>query len=167
VRTVKALAVIHSRPARVPVVRLLFDSVLAPALAGVRSGASAPRQMLYGIGDYRIDVRIEPSADTMTLAGQILGSTDPARPVCDVAVTLTKGREALAVSRTNEYGEFELNSKLTRNLNLEFAMSQGMPIRIPILQTLGAHPASRSQTTEVKSVRRRKRRESKGTSKFV
>ena len=166
VRTVKAaLAAIHGRPARIRVAQLLFDSLLAPALAGVRSGASAPRQMLFGIGDYRIDVRIEPSADTMTLTGQMLVSTDPARPVRDVEVKLTKGRETLAISRTNEFGEFELNSSLTGDLHLEFAIPQGMPIRIPVLQTPGTDSGGESKSTDTKGLRHRKRRKSRRTRK--
>jgi len=165
VRTAKTLVAIAGRTEGVPIARLLFDSLLAPALAGVRSGASAPRQMLFGIGDYRIDVRIERSANTMTLTGQMLVSTDPARPVRDVAVKLTKGRETLAISRTNEFGEFELDSSLTGDLHLEFAIPQGMPIRIPVLQTPGTNSGAESKSTDTKGLRDRKRRKSRRTRK--
>jgi len=160
VRTVKALGAIHVRPRRVPVARLLFDSLLSPAFAGVRSAGAAPRQMLYGVGDYRIDMRIEPSADALALTGQVLISADPARPVRDVTVKLTKGRETLAISRTNEFGEFDLECKVSGDLHLELSIPKGafLDILVPQRPGTGTGTADKSRGIDSKGVRGRKSR---------
>src|ERR1700740_2911520 len=53
-----------ARQAEPTIARLLFDSFTAPAMAGVRSATSGPRQLLFGLGDHRIDLRIEPQTGT-------------------------------------------------------------------------------------------------------
>ena len=39
---------------------VLFDSSLEPLPVGVRSAASSSRQLLFGVEDLRIDLRLEP-----------------------------------------------------------------------------------------------------------
>ena len=83
VRTVNATFVNRSTGrsshAKTQLASLLFDSFRGPLLAGVRSSGSASQQLLYGLGDYRIDVRIEPQMDSekVILIGQVLNSADP------------------------------------------------------------------------------------------
>lgn len=61
------------------VAALQFDSgQLTPAL-GLRSGAAAPRQLLFTAGDYDLDLRLTPAeqADGWILSGQVLGGDAP------------------------------------------------------------------------------------------
>ena len=58
------------------VAALQFDSLqLAPA-TGLRSGAAAPRQLLFSAGDYDLDLRLAPTeqVERWAVAGQVLGS---------------------------------------------------------------------------------------------
>lgn len=57
------------------VAALQFDSgQLTPAL-GLRSGAAAPRQLLFSAGDYDLDLRLTPAKNEhrWVLSGQVLG----------------------------------------------------------------------------------------------
>ena len=55
------------------------------------------RQLLYGTGDYRIDVRIEARADSdkVAVVGQVLNSADPDENVGAVPVTLVRAGKVL------------------------------------------------------------------------
>lgn len=57
---------------------LQVDSLdLSPAM-GLRSGTAAPRQLLFTAGDYDVDLRVTPTAETSTwsLSGQVLGGEE-------------------------------------------------------------------------------------------
>src|SRR5277367_2128318 len=106
VRTVNATFANRSagnlRHAKSELASLLFDSFRSPLLAGVRSSASSSQQLLYGAGDYRIDVRIEPQMDSekVVLIGQVLNAADPDERFSSMPVNLLKGKKILATSRT-------------------------------------------------------------------
>ena len=91
-RTIKAMYSIHGKPAlktaKAVFAQLLFDSLSAPLQAGVRSSTADARQLLYGSGDHRIDLRFEPQVDSdkISLVGQLLNSADPARAMDAVPV---------------------------------------------------------------------------------
>ncbi len=56
---------------------LTFDSSSLTPAFGVRSGQAAPaRQLLYGAGDFDIDLRLAPGEDGWTVSGQVLGPCD-------------------------------------------------------------------------------------------
>jgi len=160
VRMAKALGAINARPSSRPIAQLLFDSFQTPAFAGVRSGSSGPRQMLYGIGDYRIDIRIEPKpeGEVVTMVGQILISDEPARAANRVFVSLIRGREVLATAETNEYGEFELQCELPSGLKLHVAPPEGPHVDIPLFDGARKSPASGGKTTESKGLKKKKRK---------
>ena len=52
---------------------LKFDSAQAPAAAGIRSVQSDVRQVLYSAEGYDIDLRVMPTGDAWSVAGQLLG----------------------------------------------------------------------------------------------
>src|SRR5262244_1277132 len=68
----------HGKRAIMP--KLLFDSFLGPLPAGIRSAQATPRQMLFGEGSLRVDLRLEPmsDSDSVALIGQVLDSGDSA-----------------------------------------------------------------------------------------
>lgn len=134
-RTAKSLLAIHGRPRKASVVKLLFDSFQNPVTAGVRSTATTTRQMLYGVGTYRIDLRMEPQMDSdkVSLVGQVLNAADPVKAGSQATVTLLRGRKVLAHSQTNALGEFQLECSLEGQLQLLFALPRARDIRIPLL----------------------------------
>jgi hypothetical protein len=119
------------------VAELMFDSVLAPAQAGVRSNAANPRQLLFGAGDYRIDLRIEPrdDADKVALLGQILLANNPGKDLGSVRVSLTEGSRVLAKSQTNHLGEFQMECDLTAKLELRLMLPETQ-LAIPLVEPL-------------------------------
>jgi hypothetical protein len=117
------------------VAELLFDSFRAPLPAGVRSSTMAPRQLLFGSGDYRVDLRIEPQddVDLVSLLGQVLHTTDSSRNLGSVQVALIQGRKVLARSQTNQFGEFQLQCDLTPRLELRVTLPDSL-VSIPLIE---------------------------------
>jgi hypothetical protein len=151
VRTVKALLAIHGKPSRARgVAAILFDSLMMPAAVGVRSAAAAPRQVLYGFDNYRIDLRLEPkrNSDVVSLIGQILVSGAAARPVGRTAVALLKGRTILSTSQTNEFGEFHVECDMASRLRLQFLLPEGRIIRTPLIELLREPAANPEAQTD-------------------
>jgi hypothetical protein len=115
VRIVKAaFRVAQTRPLGVVAAQVLFDSSLDPLPSGVRSTAPTSRQLLFGAGQYRIDVRIEPQVDRdqVTLVGQLLTAAGEGKGVESARVKLVKGRKVVAETSTSEFGEFHLDCEL-------------------------------------------------------
>ena len=99
--------------------RLLFDSNLQPVTAGVRGGVS-PRQFLYETDHHYIDLRLEPrrGSDRACVVGQVLNRTGSARAVQAITVRLLEGKQSLAETATNQFGEFQLEFEAGQNLSL-------------------------------------------------
>jgi hypothetical protein len=114
VRQMKAAMALHGPRRQMGVAaataKLLFDSGLSPAAVGVRSSGSAARQLLFGVGTYRIDLRMEPQLDSDKVAviGQVLHSADPREGLGALPVALLKGRKVVAETITSNFGEFNL-----------------------------------------------------------
>jgi hypothetical protein len=105
-------------------------------LAGVRSAESASQQLLYGVGDYRIDVRIEPQMDSekVVLIGQVLNSADPDERLAAAPVSLFTGRKMLAESVTSEFGEFQIECELAESFRLVVLLADGKQVSIPLVE---------------------------------
>jgi hypothetical protein len=117
--------------------QLLFDSLMAPATAGVRSAAMAgSRQMLFGLGDHRIDLRMEPQLDSdrVTIMGQLLDSANPSQSFGKVPVHLHLGNKLVATSETNDLGEFHLECQLAGRLQLSATLPQGQKISVSLVE---------------------------------
>jgi hypothetical protein len=142
VRIVKAMYAIHGpRSAdrrKVAAAQLLFDSLLEPLPAGVRSAGTAPasRQLLFGLGDHRIDLRVEPEVDSekVFLIGQILDSANPAEGLEGASVALLKGRTVLAEASTNRLGEFHLQCDLEGRVELRIKLPHGKEISVALVE---------------------------------
>ena len=121
------------------VASLLFDSFRNPLFAGVRSAASASQQLLYGAGDYRIDVRIEPQMDSekVVIIGQILNSADPDERVSGALVSLIKGRKTVAESVTSEFGEFQIECELAQSFRLAVLLPGAREVSLQLVEPMG------------------------------
>lgn len=149
------------------IVELLFDSFRAPVLAGVRSGASASRQLLYGTANYRIDVRIEPQIDTdkIVLIGQVLNSADPQERLAEIPVTLWKGGKILAASVTNHQGEFQIECEMDSSFRLMITLPGQREVSLPLIEPAARLDSNSLQPPDKNKVRQIPRDEKKGTRK--
>ena len=169
VRTVNATFVNRSagrlRQAKAEVASLLFDSFRSPLLAGVRSAGSASQQLLYGVGDYRIDVRIEPQMDSekVVLIGQVLNSADPDERLSAAPVTLLKGRKILAESVTSEFGEFQIECELQGSLRLVVLLHGRGEVSLPLVEPVFNAGETASYVAEDNVVRKTSRIKKKST----
>jgi hypothetical protein len=169
VRTVNATFANRSagklRHAKSEVATLLFDSFRSPLLAGVRSAESTSQQLLYGVGDYRIDVRIEPQMDSekVVLIGQVLNSADPDERLAAAPVSLFTGRKMLAESVTSEFGEFQIECELEESFRLVVLLSDGKEVSIPLVEPGFVTRGIPTHVTENNFLRKTSRIKKKGT----
>jgi hypothetical protein len=115
-------------------IRLLFDSNLQPVTAGVRGSVSA-RQFLYETDDYYIDLRLEPrrESDRACLVGQVLNRVSKERAAHGVAVRLQEGNLPVAETKTNQFGEFQLEFDATADLCVAIGVDdEGNGIVLPL-----------------------------------
>jgi hypothetical protein len=118
------------------IARMVFDSFLEPAAAGVRSTRHLARQTLYEAGDYTIDLRLEPDADStqVVMVGQIANRVDPEIPVGALPILLKGGKKELGRAVTNQFGEFQLVYRPTMPLRLLIPVPPGaaqLEIEVP------------------------------------
>jgi hypothetical protein len=119
--------------------RLVFDSLSHPLLAGIRSRATAARQLLFTDGPFRVDTRLEssPGPDRVSLMGQVLAEPeadagDSGGGVAYLTVLLFEGERAVAVAATNRFGEFHLEFKAAADQRLWIVVSRRRQILIPL-----------------------------------
>jgi hypothetical protein len=101
-----AQRVAESSAAAPQFLKLVFDSITQPLLAGVR-GAAAGRQLLYQKENCCIDIRLESQAGRqIEMVGQVLDSGAIGRGLDQIPVSLQKGDQIFARTLTNHFGEF-------------------------------------------------------------
>jgi hypothetical protein len=114
VRVARAVFSIQQVPGRltrlVDAVKVLFDSERLPAVAGVRSAwGGRGRKVLYHMGDFLVDVQIEPTRDGQRtiVIGQVVSANESADSV-GVPVVLLRDLSVIGKGVTNESGEFHV-----------------------------------------------------------
>lgn len=120
-------------------VRLVFDSLLQLANAGVRGAASA-RQLLFETDEFSIDLRLDPQPAGISLIGQILDRTGAKQPVPDLPIHLQQGRLQLNTTNTNPSGEFHFEFKPASGLYISILRREKPPIILPLYETHSARP---------------------------
>jgi hypothetical protein len=157
VRSMKGTFAIHGprnahRGARA-IAELLFDSSRNPLPAGVRSSGSNARQLLFGIGEYRIDLRLEPQFDSEKVAvvGQVLHSTDPTVGLGAVPVALVKGHRVVAESVTSRFGEFNLECDATGRFHLRVKLPSE-ELQVALIEPILAPGADRPLVHDSKEI---------------
>jgi len=169
VRTVNATFVTQSADrssrAKTQLATLLFDSFRGPLLAGVRSSGTASQQLLYGLGDYRIDVRIEPQVDSekVVLIGQVLNSADPDERLSALPVSLLKGDKKLFESVTSEFGEFQIECELQGGIRLVVALSDRQEVSLQLVEPQFASAEDAPHGVDNNKFRKTSRIKKKGT----
>lgn len=115
---------------------LVFDSTTQPALVGVRSsGAVAARQMVYEAEGLMVDLRFDqrPGSKSISLIGQVLDRQAARRSLAHAPVMLwTEKGLVLTETRTNGFGEFQLEFEVQNHMRLSIQAFGGKVIRIPL-----------------------------------
>jgi hypothetical protein len=150
------------------VAALLFDSAANPLIVGVRSAAATSRQLLYGAGNYRIDVRIETQSDSQKIAvvGQVLNSADPDEIVGAVPVTLSRGRKILAEAVTSPFGEFDVECDQKGPFELRVMLPSEV-LTLPLIEPTLGDIEGVPETTHSKELTRKPGKRKKRTRKKV
>jgi len=92
-------------------VKLLFDSQMMAAPAGVRNTQwSPPRRLVFAAGDLIVDLQVasSPGPRGKVMVGQLTVPVQVRRGVQGMNVQLHTGAEVLAKGATNKLGEFHL-----------------------------------------------------------
>ena len=116
-----------------PGVRLVFDSNLQPAAAGIR-GTMAARQLLYQTDDYYVDLRLEPGGDSdrACLVGQVMDRSGKDTAGHGVSVRLKAGNLPLAETTVNQFGEFQFDFAAGGNLSVSIVRERQVDILLPL-----------------------------------
>ncbi|HEV2489211.1 MAG TPA: hypothetical protein VGT03_05350 [Candidatus Acidoferrales bacterium] len=119
--------------------RMVFDSFKSPSPLGVRSLAVKARQLVYQVGEYYLDVRLEPesASQKLILIGQIRDSHDPVKKMGETPVILLRGQERLGQATTNPFGEFRLELDRKDNLWLAIGIQGEAGIVVPLERVMG------------------------------
>jgi hypothetical protein len=127
------------RAFRIPV-ELLYDSFLAPEPAGLRSSWQVGWQALYRTGDCCVDLRIEPDlrSSRAAIIGQISNRLLPETGMTGLAVCLKSGKDVIAETLSNRFGEFQLEYDQKPRLQLCIYLDGGSKaILLPLKRVAG------------------------------
>lgn len=145
-----ARAIFPSRPPERPrrlvtvPVELIFDSFLVPSPAGLRATWQVGWQGLYRAGDCSVDLRIEPELRSAraTVIGQISNHAAPSLEMGDILVCLRSGKLVVAETRSNRFGEFQLEYEQQGRLHLHIYLDDGAKrIQLPLKAVASEKPA--------------------------
>jgi hypothetical protein len=118
------------------IAELVFDSFLTPQLAGVRSAAGVgSRQLLYRAGEVMIDVRFEANEESerFALTGQVFREQGSKVGMTRVPISLISGKNELARTATNQFGEFYLeHESADKNLQVSLEVHPEKDVFIPL-----------------------------------
>ena len=122
------------RAARIPVM-LVFDSFLVPSPAGLRTTWQVGWQALYRAGNCSVDLRIEPdlTSSRAAIIGQISNHVAPELQMAGLPVCLKEGKLVIAESRSNQFGEFQMEYEQQGAVQLCIYLEDGNKcIQVPL-----------------------------------
>jgi hypothetical protein len=127
---------VTSRPKRgnrIPI-ELIFDSFLAPMPVGLRATWQVGWQALYRAGDCSVDLRIEPELKSSRAAviGQITNHVSPEENMANLPVSLRLGKELVAETVSNRFGEFQMEYEERAQLKLCINLTDSRTIQVPL-----------------------------------
>jgi hypothetical protein len=116
------------------IAQLLFDSFQTPQIEGVRAAHLGGRQLLYKAGPILIDMRLELSDDSgrCSLTGQVFRSEKEPEAMRDLGVHLLRGQSELANTQTNSLGEFAIEYKAEKDLQVAVEVSPVKDVYLPL-----------------------------------
>jgi hypothetical protein len=118
-RSVKAAFASQKNEEEAPV--LVFDNFLQPAF-GMRSSSTEVRQLLYHIGPYSLDLRIQATQEgrKIVVTGQLLNYDVPQHASPEFSIQLSNRASMVVGVIPNEFGEFR--AELTNSGGLELKL---------------------------------------------
>lgn len=122
------------QPSPWTVAALIFDSLRQPLPAGVRSGGSESRQLVYEADGTTVDLRLDsqPHSNMISLVGQVVDKRSTKVAPRQVSVVLwTEDGLPLVQAPANEFGEFQMEFAAQDRLRLSIEIAGQKPIRIP------------------------------------
>jgi hypothetical protein len=131
------------RTFRVPV-ELIYDSFLVPAPAGLRATWQIGWQALYRAGDCSLDLRIEPElySSRAAVIGQISNHMLPENRMENIPIYLKSGRLVVAETRSNQFGEFQMEYEQQPRLQLCVYLQDGSrSFQVPLKKFTSDRPA--------------------------
>ncbi|MCU1235734.1 MAG: hypothetical protein JWP63_3701 [Candidatus Solibacter sp.] len=136
------------RGTRLPV-EMIFDSFLVPSAVGLRSTWQVGWQGLYRAGDCSVDLRIEPALKSSRAAviGQITNHVSPAVEMGNLPVSLRSGKQVVAETMSNRFGEFQMEYDQQTQLKLCILLRDSKSIQVPLKKFTSDQPAAKSRTT--------------------
>lgn len=126
---------------------IIFDSLNAPALAGVRSSTHGSRQLTVEAGSFIVDLQLEPdsSRKSVLLTGQILAAGESQVKINGAEVVLLSPESVMQKTKANALGEFSLDYARGQNLRLfiDIRGERAIGIVLPELENAQAGKARR------------------------
>jgi hypothetical protein len=122
------------RAFRIPI-ELIYDSFLVPAPVGLRASWQIGWQGLFRAGECSVDLRLEPELRTCraALIGQVSNHEKPEAEMKDLPVVLKSGRMVVAETRSNRFGEFQIEYEQQNRLQLYIYLEGGdRCIQVPV-----------------------------------
>jgi len=112
---------------------LVFDSFHQALPAGLRSGTSGSRHLLYRTDDVTADLRLEAGARTgrLLLMGQVADTRHPGAVIGSLQISVGWGAGALSLV-SNEVGEFQCEIDRRDDLVLSVELDRAPVILIPL-----------------------------------
>jgi hypothetical protein len=136
IRSVKEAFAQHTRRPgsrrQAMVASLVFDSFRQPMPAGIRASHPHARQLLYSIGDYMVDLRVQGSLKRVSLVGQVLNSSKPQEALKCLPVVLLREDQPLTQSITSPLGEFEFEFEPVKDLRLAIGLDSESSLLVPL-----------------------------------
>lgn len=114
--------------------RLVFDSLWQRAAVGVRSTASAPRQVIYRAGEIAIEMQLErePNSERINIAGQVSSTARRGEGLAEIPVIVSSPNGKIAEASTNRFGEFQLSFVPQGSLRISFGVVGETQLSIPL-----------------------------------
>jgi hypothetical protein len=136
---------------RLPI-EMIFDSFLAPSPVGLRATWQVGWQGLYRAGDCSVDLRIEPELKSSRAAviGQITNHNLPDVEMGNLAVCLRSGKQVVAETLSNRFGEFQMEYDQQSRLKLCIALRDSKCIQVPLKKLTTDQPAATSRPSSRK-----------------
>ena len=114
--------------------KLMFDNLSQPLTAGVRSGGSDSRQLMFDAEGTMVDLVIDvhPKSGTISLVGQVVDKRGAKVVPRQVSVMLwTETGQCLAEASADQFGEFQMELPPQDRLRLSVEIVGHKAIRIP------------------------------------
>ena len=116
------------------IAELVLDTLRQPALAGVRASGLAPQSLLYRAGRVHIDLHLDrvPNSERLSVVGQVMEVAESSQAIADAEIAVLGVGGKAEKTRTNRFGEFQLEFEAEEKLYLAARMRNGLEILVPL-----------------------------------